>query len=198
MSAPLPGSGTRTAILIGILRVARGRASGVALFGDTPAAFGASLAPFIALPLVGAVLMFLQSPGLAPAGDLLSAWCAMLAPAVISWELARRWGREAQWLRYATAFNWCTWAVPMFGFALLLVLGIAAHLGMPPDQVGAALPLGLGIYALWLHWFLARHALALPAGRAGLLVLLVNLGTAILVFGPSLLMVLLDGSPAAP
>ena len=56
----LPGP----AVLVGIMRVARGRADGLALFGDTVPAFTASLAPFIALPLVGAVLMMLEEPGL--------------------------------------------------------------------------------------------------------------------------------------
>jgi hypothetical protein len=45
----------------------------------------------------------------------------------------------------------------------------------------------LGGYALWLHWFLARHGLALSGRRAALLVLGVNLGTALMVFGPRFL-----------
>jgi hypothetical protein len=178
----LPGP----AILVGILRVARGRADGMELFDSTVHAFTASLAPFIALPLVGAVLMMLNDPGLEPIGDMLSAWCGVLAPAVISWELARRWGREAEWLRYATAFNWCMWAVPMCAMVLLLLLGFAAQLGMPPQAAAIALPACLAGYALWLHWFLARHGLRLSPGRAALLVLLVNVGTGILVLGPAL------------
>ncbi len=47
--------------------------------------------------------------------------------------------------------------------------------------------LGLGGYALWLHWFLARHGLALSRFRAALLVVVVNLGTALLVLAPRLL-----------
>ncbi len=35
----------------------------------------------------------------------------------------------------------------------------------------------LGVYGLWLHWFLARNALALSRFRAVVLVFLVNLGT---------------------
>jgi hypothetical protein len=174
-------------ILIGIMRVARGRADGLPLFGDSVPAFTASLAPFVALPLVGSALMMMDQPGWAPLSELLSAWCALLAPPVISWELARRWERQAAWLRYATAFNWCMWAVPMFAFLLLLVLGFAAQLGMPSEAAALALPAGLAAYALWLHWFLARHGLGISAGRAALLVLLVNLGTGIVVFGPALL-----------
>jgi hypothetical protein len=179
----LPGP----AIIIGIMRLARGRSDGLPLFGDSVPAFTASLAPFVALPLVGASLMMLDSPGWAPLSELLSAWCALLAPPVISWELARRWDRQAVWLRYATAFNWCMWAVPMFAFVLLLVLGLLEPLGLPSEVAAVALPVGLATYALWLHWFLARHGLQISRSRAVLLVLLVNLGTGILVFGPALL-----------
>ena len=45
----------------------------------------------------------------------------------------------------------------------------------------------LGVYGLWLHWFLARNALALSRFRAGVLVFLVSLGTAVVVMGPGLL-----------
>jgi hypothetical protein len=182
----LPGPG----ILVGVARLARGRADGLALFPSDVAGFTASLAPFIALPLVGAVLVLLQAPGFGPLADLLSTWCALLAPPVLSWELARRWGREALWLRYATAFNWCTWAVPVFALILLPLLGFAVMLGMPVAFAGVALPLGLAAYALWLHWFLARHGLQLGGGRAALLVVAVNAGTAVLAFGPAMLRLL--------
>jgi len=47
--------------------------------------------------------------------------------------------------------------------------------------------LGLLCYALWLHWFLARHGLGLSRLRALLLVFAVNLTTAVLVVGPRMI-----------
>ena len=44
-------------ILFGIVRVATGRADGIAQFGDTKEAFLTSLAPLLAFPLVGTLLM---------------------------------------------------------------------------------------------------------------------------------------------
>jgi hypothetical protein len=43
----------RKSILVGILRIAYGRADGVGCFGSTPQAFLSSLAPLVAFPLVG-------------------------------------------------------------------------------------------------------------------------------------------------
>src|ERR1700744_2339459 len=98
---------TRRNVVIGVLRVARGRADGMAQFGATRDAFLASLAPLIAFPLVGGVLMMLGGGGLDALTDLLATLCALLAPPVLSFEVARWWRREAEWLRFATAFNWC-------------------------------------------------------------------------------------------
>lgn len=175
------------AILVGILRLARGRADGMAMFGSSVSHFTASLAPFIALPLVGGLLMFVAEPGWGPVGDLLASWCAVLAPLVLSWELARLWGRQDQWLRYATAFNWCVWALPVAWMVLLVIFSIAAQLGLDVGVAQTAMQGALGFYALWLHWFIARHGLGLGGARAALLVLVVNVVTGIVVLGPSVL-----------
>ena len=119
--------------------------------------------------------------------DLLATLCALLAPPVLSFELARLWGRQNAWLRFATAFNWCQWVIPVIGTLLLVVLGTLAALGLPRTVASAALVLGLVSYGLWLHWFLARHGLGLSRVRAALLVLGVNFGTVLLVLGPRLL-----------
>lgn len=113
--------------------------------------------------------------------------CALLTPAVVSYELARIWKRADEWLRFATAFNWCEWILPVLACLIMLPLGVAISLGLTED-VASPLLLGcLGIYGLWLHWFLARNALALSRFRAVVLVFLVNLGTAAVVLGPRLL-----------
>jgi hypothetical protein len=119
---------------------------------------------------------------------LLPPLCALLAPPILSYEFARLWKREDAWLRYAVALNWCQLILPFVAIALLLVLSVLGAVGLPPEAANVLLALSLGGYELWLHWFLARHGLRLSGGRAALLVFGVNLGTALIVFGPRLLL----------
>lgn len=174
-------------VLLGIVRVACGRPDGLTRFGATRESFLASLAPLIAFPLVGGVLMLLGGAGRDGAAQLLATLCALLAPPVLSFEIARAWGRRPEWLRFATALNWCQWAIPVVAVVLLAILPplLGAFLS---ERAAVAATLGaVGCYGLWLHWFLARHGLALSRLRAAALVALVNLGTALLVLGPTLL-----------
>ncbi len=173
--------------LLGMVRLARGRVDGLQQFGDTPQAFLASLAPPLAFAIVGALLL-LVSEGLGRAlATLLVAIVLQLTPPVLSHALARFWGREAQWLRYATAFNWCQWALPLAMMAMLIALQAALQVGLPEDAADATFTVGLAAYGLWLNWLLARHGLNLSAGRAAALVALTNLGTVLLALGPRLL-----------
>ena len=65
MSGPARGQRPRPgSIVLGIARLARGRADGLRQFGATREAFLASLAPLVAFPLVGGVLMLLGGGGL--------------------------------------------------------------------------------------------------------------------------------------
>jgi hypothetical protein len=177
----------KKSILVGILQIARGRPDGLACFGSSTQTFLSSLAPLIAFPLVGAALgAFTEGPRQALT-DLAMTLCALLTPAVVSYELARIWKRSDAWLRFATAFNWCEWILPVLACLIMLPLSVAISLGLTED-VASPLLLGcLGIYGLWLHWFLARNALDLSRFRTVGLVLLVNLGTAVVVLGPRLL-----------
>jgi hypothetical protein len=188
MSGRVPNQrGAGLTILTAVLRVARGRKDGIPLFGNSVQAFLASLAPLIAFPLVGAVLMLLRGGGGARSvADLLATACALLAPPVLSYQFARFWQREAAWPRFATAFNWCQWALPIVAMLILLLTGFAMAAGMSNRVAGVILVLGLAGYGLWLHWFLARHALSLSRGRAALLVLGVNVCTVAIVLGPRL------------
>ncbi|HVZ09067.1 hypothetical protein [Rhodopila sp.] len=170
-----------------MFRIAIGRAEGIACFGGTVQAFLASLAPLIAFPLVGAGFgLFTEGPRRALT-DLAMTLCAVLTPAVLSFEIARRWNRREAWLRYATAFNWCEWILPVLAVFAMLPMSIAVGAGASQGIVAAGFVLFLGFYALWLHWFLARNALSLSGLRAVLLVLLVNAGTAAAVLIPGLL-----------
>ncbi len=174
-------------ILLGIVRVACGRADGLARFGATREAFLASLAPLVAFPMVGGILMLLQGAGRAGAAQLLATLCALLGPPVLSFELARLWNRRAAWLHFAVALNWCQWAIPMVA-AVAIAVAFPLLNAVLSERAALAGSLSVvGCYALWLHWFVARHGLGLSRLRATALVLLVNIGTAVLVLGPTLL-----------
>jgi hypothetical protein len=187
VAAPRPNILRGPGILRGMMLVARGRPEGIGQFTDTTQGFLASLAPLVAFPLVGTVFLLLDGDATPAITNLLATLAVLLAPPVLSFELARLWGRQDRWLRFATAFNWCQLLLPMLAGALLIVLGMLLQAGLPENAAPVVLVLCLGGYALWLHWFLARHALALPGFRAALLVLGVNLGTALLVLAPRLL-----------
>jgi len=174
-------------IVLGVARLARGRADGMRQFGETREAFLASLAPLVAFPLVGGILMLLSGGGLDALSDFLMTVCALLAPPVLSFEAARLWRREAAWLRFATAFNWCQWAIPVLGSLLLLVLGMLTAVGLPGPAARLLAVVGLASYGLWLHWFVARHGLGLSRTRAALLVFGVNLATVAIVVLPRIL-----------
>jgi hypothetical protein len=181
------GAVPRKSIIVGVLRIARGRADGIGYFGSSPQAFLSSLAPLIAFPLVSAVLgMFSEGPRSALTGLAMTV-CALLMPAVVSFELARFWQRSDAWARFATAFNWCEWILPVLACLLMVPLSVAISVGMSESAASLLLVGCLGVYGLWLHWFLARNALGLSAFRAVGLVFLVNLGTAVVVLGPRLL-----------
>ena len=170
--------------LVGMLRLARGRPDGLACFGDTPEAFLGSLAPLLAVPVVFALLLLARA-GLMPAvATLLITTVVQLSPLLLSHALARAWGREALWLRYAIAFNWCQWALPLAAVALLLVLPIGLSFGLAPERAGELLLLGVTGYALWLNWLLARHGLNLPGWWAAALVGVATFGTSLLVAAP--------------
>ncbi len=132
--------------------------------------------------------MLASGGGWAAVSDLLATFCALLAPPVLSYEPARWWKRTDQWLRFATALNWCQWAIPVLASVLLIVAYPMLAGAMSAQFAGGAVIAVLACYALWLHWFLARHALMISAIRAVLLVVVVNLGTLLLVLGPSMLL----------
>ena len=178
--------------MIGILRLATGRHDGAARFTGTAQAYLSSLSPLLAFLLVGTVLRLLQEAAVPVMRDVLAAVIALLAPAVLSHAIAAAWKREDGWLRYAVAYNWCQWALLPALLLILVGLGVAVATGMGHATAGNTALLLLAGYALWLHWVVSRATLGLPAGRAALFVLLVNCGTAALVFGPAVLMVQLS------
>lgn len=182
-------------IFIGIARLARFRSDGFAHFSATTQGVANSLAPLLAFPLVGAVLQLAQGQGHAALADLLATIIALLAPLVLTHALAARWGRQAEWNRYATASNWCQWALPAMFVAMLMAMFLLASMGVVVGPEGSVIVL-LGVvgYGIALHWFLARRGLDLPRGRAMVLVLVTDISTAALVLAPRLLADAMTGS----
>jgi hypothetical protein len=171
----------RPNILRGIVRVSCGRADGIEQFPATNQSFLASLAPLIAFPLVGATMLLLQGYGARALLDLLATVSIVLVQPVLSFELSRLWAREARWLRFATALNWCQWSVPVLACMLIVAVGLLSEAGVSDDVSALAFALGLGGYGLWLHWFLARHGLELSRVRAIILALTVNVAAVLLL-----------------
>jgi hypothetical protein len=175
-----------TLVLRGMLLIARGRPEGLNCFRDTPQAFWFSLAPGLSL-LFGGVIESLADGTGGVVGDVPGTLCVLLAPSVLSYEIARLWGREAFWNRFIVAFNWCQWLLPLIGLVALIGLTVVRSGAAISQDALRGLFICLALYALWLNWFLARHGLALSPWRAAGLVLMVNLGTVALVFGPTIL-----------
>jgi hypothetical protein len=169
--------------MAGLLRLARGDATGLSQFGHTPRAFLVSLIPLITLPIMVALITLGKGEFTQAVADLAAAICVLLLPPIISHTLAVRWKREAEWLRFAVAFNWCQFGLSVLCMALLIILGIV--LGATGAQtvadgmVTAVVGLCLAIvgYGLWLHWFVARAGLGVSKGQAAFLVFATYAGT---------------------
>jgi hypothetical protein len=174
-------------ILRGLFMLARGRVAGVLEFANSDDALFASLAPLIAFPLVGAGLKFLSGQPVAAAAWFLARLCAVLALPVIVREIARATGREAAWLRTATALNWSFWMV-------LPVLLVAAVIGAVLEAAGlngtdaefAALGAMLA-WLLWYQWFIIRAGLQLGVWPAAAAICAISLAVAALTDGPWLI-----------
>jgi hypothetical protein len=177
-------------IVRGILLLARGRAAGMQEFANSGDALAASLAPLIAFPLVGSGLIALSGhPGLA-AIVFLSRLCGVLALPVITQAYAKLTGREGFWLCTATALNWSFWIlIPLLLVAAFLG-ALLVKIGVAEQEAEAAVIVLLGIYMLWLHWFIARTGLQLSAWRAAGLVIVTNAAIGLLTFGPDLVDIL--------
>ena len=176
----------KPSILRGMGQLARLLGAGITQFPTTRQAFFNSLAPWLALPLVGGVMLLLGGQFRAAIGNLLFAVVALLAPAVVSHAVARWWGREAGWLRYAIAFNWCQWVIIAGGLSALLLGEIALQIGLPRNAVLIVLSLGFMGYAMAVQITLSSFALAITKLRATGFIIMVNLAALLLVLLPQL------------
>ena len=163
---------------VGVAQLAVGRREGILRFKSTPRAFLTSLAPWILFPLLAAALGKVNEPVV----FILAILVGQLTPPVLTHALAVRWGRGEAWLRYATAYNWCQWALAVAAVVMLFVAEFAVMAGLPEEAGASLLVVGLGLYGLWLHWTVARHGLSLGWLRAAVLVAAVNIVTTALTW----------------
>ncbi len=173
-------------ILQGILLLAKFDRNGFGHFGDTPQAFVNSLAPMLAFPLAFAVPSLLAGAGLGAMADFLASVVALLAPAVLSHAFARWWRREALWLRYIIAFNWCQSAFTLVMIIVLYAFGSSMPGGLHTLSAVLLPSVAFTLYWLALYWFLTRNGLQLSRLRTTLAVLCLNFVTGALVLGPRL------------
>lgn len=167
-------------VVRGMYRLAIGDADGLREFGNSTAAFSASIAPLLAFPLVGSVLFGVEGHWLLAASILLSRICGVLAQPVIVEATARRTGRRDSWLVTSTALNWSIWVI----FPLIIV-GIMVSDGFVSLGVGAPIAIMLTatmivVYMLWLQWFILRAGLRIGPWVALLALLVLNVTIAAL------------------
>ena len=171
--------------LLGMVRLARLRADAFAAFGAANRDYLASLAPVIALPIAGAVVEVVRGEATDGVRGLLLAVIAVLLPAVLAHEFARRLGREALWGRYATALNWAQWLVPAVVMTAAVAGGVLLAGGLPQTLVAGLLMAAVAIYLVALHWFLARQGLGLGRAASALFIVLIHVGTGAVLLLPA-------------
>ncbi len=154
---------------LGLLLIAVGQRRGFAYFGKTHDAYLTSLAPLVALVLVSTGLMAVQGEVRTAASFGLFSICNLLAPAVISHPLCRRWGCADRWPLYANILNWVQFLFLIVGSLLLALARGAAGAGL------------LVIYVLWVQWFVARGALGLSRWRIACLLGAILLNSYVLI-----------------
>jgi len=174
-------------VLKGVWLLARGKAAGMAAFGNTADALFASLAPLIAFPLVATVLITLQGQPELAIIAFLTRLCVVLFVSVSVQAVAAWTGRDALWMRTATALNWSFWLL----VPLLLLAGMVGAVMVSagvPETLAIELLVGvLAAYLLWYHWFTIHSGLQLAALPALGVVLATNLVIGLLSVAPSLI-----------
>ncbi|MFM7303849.1 MAG: hypothetical protein ACKO4X_11065 [Alphaproteobacteria bacterium] len=167
--------------LAGAFMLARGRAAGLAAFENTlPVAAYSFRAAAICLP----IFLFFKDQTSTPDDVVLTLFVDFLLFAA-SWAgfalaslyLAQALGVADSWPRFIAAWNWSA-VVQYLALAVLSLPGLLLGKGGLLD-LGGLLAL---FYALWMEWFVARHALRLTAlGAAGFVAL--DLGIAVFLGG---------------
>lgn len=171
-------------IVRGLLRLAIGDAKGIREFSNTPAAFSASIAPLLAFPLVGSVIIGIHGHWLLAAAMLLSRFCGVLLQPVIVEFSAGLTRRRETWLITSTMLNWSIWLV----FPLILI-GVLVSGGLltagVPQTAAAGIIIGLIVlYMLWLQWFILRSGLQTGIWQALAILVAMNVAIAAVYIMP--------------
>jgi hypothetical protein len=154
--------------LASVSLLVRGRAIGLTLLDGTPAGAWRSFAAlFVAAPLFLA-LKLVAAPPIVAGADPVRLWLAEAIGYVTGWfalplvmlGLARMMDRLERWPLFVCAWNWTNLAQ----IAVFLVAAVLAAL--LPRGLGQLVTLVALGYVLWLQWFVAREALAIPGPRA--------------------------------
>ncbi len=163
MSARDAAAGLACAMLM-----ARGRAEGLRLLdGSAATAWRSFLALLIAAPLYLA-LKLVSTPPLPRGIDPIRLVTAEAIGYVVSWfatalimlAVARVLDREPRWPLFVAAWNWSNVVQLAVFFAAAVVATV-----LPAALAGGVTFAALG-YVLWLQWFVAREAFAIPGLRA--------------------------------
>jgi hypothetical protein len=168
-------------MLVGLSLLARGRSEGLSRFDASVQGFLASLTPWLAFVLVDGLVAVVAGRPLEGSTDIVVLLCLLLAPPVISQGLATIWHRDERWLSYATASTWCEWLMPAALIVAWLVASILVNLGVPARIAVVILAGSVMAYWTWLHFFLARSALAVSPVRACVLVASLMAGNVALI-----------------
>ncbi|HQT88097.1 MAG TPA: hypothetical protein PK677_06030 [Acidiphilium sp.] len=161
-------------ILRGFHLLLQGNPGGIEQFGDSTAAFGASLAPLTAFALCTALIFTAQdeiAQGLLLGLLLMS--CILVSPVVIE-GVARKLQREAYWLVTSTALNWSVWLVVPLFLAATLTEALLALVGLPPP-IAAASAVGMIVgFLLYVQWFILKAGLRIAGISAALVLLMMQ------------------------
>jgi hypothetical protein len=162
------------------LLLARGRPDALLALGEPNDARSQARRSFWAmafcLPALLCLRLIDQPPGaadrMALGRDLLGFVIGWLGYVLASHRVALRLGREAQWPRFVTLWNWCN----LVQYLVLVLAALPGLFGLP-EWVGQTAWLVAVGWALWLEWFATRVALALPGlAAAGLVALDLAIG----------------------
>ncbi len=161
-------------ILRGFHLLLQGNPGGIEQFGDSTAAFGASLAPLMAFALCTALIFTAQdeiAQGLLL--GLLLMICILVSPVVIE-GVARKLQRESYWLVTSTALNWSVWLVVPLFLAATLTEALLALVGLPPP-IAAASAVGMIVgFLLYVQWFILKAGLRIAGISAALVLLMMQ------------------------
>ena len=167
-------------ILSGIAKLACGNAKGIDEFSGTPEGLGASLAPLIALPLVDAVVSSLSGNWKIEVVAFLSSLCTVLVLPVLVYEFSRFYDRQGQWLKTATALNWCHWLILPAIWGAASLMPVMARFGLPASYSGVASIALAELYLLWNSWFVLKSGFKVNGWRAALVLLASQIAMAVL------------------